>query len=515
MLSISIPFITNYMKQSYLLFYLFCTALATYANKPNIVLILADDLGPGDIGRQHSERTGQPALAPTPSLDALANEGMWFTDAHSPTSLCSPSRYAIMTGNYNYRSYAPWGVWGTFRESAITSEDATLGSVAKAGGYRTGFIGKWHLGGDFYHKNSETIYRGNDRGEQTLDVDMTRWISAGPQDMGFDYDYTLPTGVQGPIYLAFENGVWAPLAKNSQIIHLDKTTAKDPLFVSDKGPGPGDSEWDCYKVNGILAAKAEGFIRANAKEKEPFFLCYWSPAVHIPHTPPEVLDGKKIRGTTPSLHTDMNRVIDWEVEKIVKALKETGVYENTLIIFTSDNGGLSNKKAAKQGHFSNGGYVNGTKNNATEGGHLVPFIVTYPGKIRANSRSDVLINGTDIIATLAEICGVGLKENQAMDSASFIGVLAGRPNYQERKELMQQSGSTCEVMLRQGKWKLILQSDWQLSKWEPIGLYNLEANLREEPKTNLIKDPAYVEHLSAMIERYHAVRNDPGRTSGL
>ena len=492
-----------------------CAAQVAHANKPNIILILADDLGPGDISRQHSERTVEPALAPTPTLDALANEGMWFTDAHSPTSLCSPSRYAIMTGNYNYRSYAPWGVWGTFRESAITSEDATLGLVAKEGGYRTGFIGKWHLGGDFYHKGSKTIYRGDDRGNQPLDVDMTRWIAAGPQDMGFDYDYTLPTGVQGPIYLAFENGQWAPLAEDSKIIHYDKTTAKDPLFVSDKGPGPGDSEWDCYEINKILAAKAVSFIQDSARKKDPFFLCYWSPAVHIPHTPPVELEGKPIRGTTPSLHTDMNRVIDWEVEKIVEALKEAGEYENTLIIFTSDNGGLSDGEAAKQGHFSNGGYVNGTKNNPTEGGHLVPLIVSYPGKIKAGSRSDALINGTDIIATMAEICGVALNEKQAMDSTSFLGALAGRADYQPRRELMQQAGSTCEVMLRQGKWKLILQSDWQLSKWDPIGLYNLEVNLREEPKTNLLKDPVHAERLAAMIDRYHTVRKDPNRTSGL
>lgn len=490
-------------------------SLLAKANKPNIILILADDLGPGDIGRQHTERTGQPALAPTPTLDALANEGMWFTDAHSPTSLCSPSRYAIMTGNYNYRSYAPWGVWGTFRPSAITAEDATLGLVAKRGGYRTGFIGKWHLGGDFYHKGSKTIYRGDDRGNVPLDVDMTRWIAAGPQDMGFDYDYTLPTGVQGPIYLAFENGEWAPFNKKSKLIHYDQVTAKDPLFVSDKGPGPGDSEWDCYEINKILAAKAAGFIKSSAKGREPFFLCYWSPAVHIPHTPPEELEGRPIRGTTPTLHTDMNRVIDWEVEKIVEALKESGEYENTLIIFTSDNGGLYDIGAEKRGHRSNGGFVSGNKNSPLEGGHLVPFIVSYPGVIEAGSRNEALVNGTDIIKTIAEICQVTLNTKQAKDSKSFIGALIGREDFKPRQELMLQAGSKCEAMLRQGKWKLILQSDFALSQWVPIGLYNLEASPRELPGTNLLNEPEHAARLEAMIEHYHSVRNDPNRTTDL
>lgn len=164
--------------------YLTCLLSAlVYAapDQPNIVFIMADDFGPGDISRQHQERSGQAALAATPTLDALANEGLWFSDAHSPTSLCSPSRYAVMTGNYNYRSYAPWGVWGTFRPSAVAADDATLGSVAQAAGYNTGFIGKWHLGGDFYHKGTSKVFRGNDRGGQPLDVDMSKWIAASPK----------------------------------------------------------------------------------------------------------------------------------------------------------------------------------------------------------------------------------------------------------------------------------------------------------------------------------------------
>ena len=462
-----------------LFFLLITTSLIASQQKPNIVLIFADDFGPGDVGRQHQERTGKSALAPTPTLDALANSGLWFTDAHSPTALCSPSRYAVMTGNYNYRSYAPWGVWGTFRPTAIKPEDATLGTVTKSAGYTTGFIGKWHLGGDFYKKNSTELYRGNDRSDTPLNVDMTKWIANGPQDFGFDYDYTLPTGVQGPIYLAFENGQWAPLDVNSRLIHYDKNSAKDPLFISDKGPGTGDSEWDCYKINEILAKKAETFIKKSAKSPNPFFLYYCTPAVHLPHTPVKRLEGRKIRGTTPSYHTDMVRVVDWEVKKIVEALKESGSYENTLIIVTSDNGGLADPEAAKEGHLSNGG-VRGTKNHPWEGGHLVPLIVSWPGIIQPYSRSDVLINGTDILATLAELVGTDLNEEQAKDSHSFYPLLMGDHDFKPRHEMMQQAGSKCELMFRQGNWKLLMQSNFEISKIEPFALFNLSDNPLED-----------------------------------
>ncbi|MEO0793875.1 MAG: arylsulfatase [Verrucomicrobiota bacterium] len=489
-------------------------ASLAFGDRPNIVLIMADDFGPGDVGRQHQERTGNPALSPTPTLDALADAGMWFDDAHSPTSLCSPSRYAMMTGNYNYRSYAPWGVWGTFRPTAITENDATLGRVAQEEGYYTGFVGKWHLGGDFYQKGSTKFYRGDDRGDTPLNVDMSKWIANGPQDMGFDYDYTLPTGVQGPVYVAFENGVWAPLNEKSELIHYDKHSAKDPFFVSDKGPGTGDSEWDAYKLPEILAEKAVGFID-RASKKQPFFLCYWSPAVHIPHTPPKMLDGKKIRGTTPTHHTDMNRVLDWEVEQIVDALKANGVYDNTLIIFTSDNGGLSDVKAAKAGHLSNGGLVRGTKNHAHEGGHLVPLIVVWPGVVEANSRSDVLVNGTDFLATIAEMTGHHLTEDQAKDSHSFLKLLKGDHSFQPRAELMHQAGSMNELMFRQGDWKLIMQSDHQLTKMDPVALFNLADNPIEDESKNLINNPEYAAKVKAMKDHYVAVRESPDRTAPL
>lgn len=170
---------------SFIFSYFLISACLGAVARPNIIFIMADDFGLGDIGRQHEERTGHPALAPTPTLDMLANEGLWFSDAHSPTSLCSPSRYAVMTGNYNFRSYAPWGVWGTFRPTAIVAEDATLGLVAQGNGYTTGFIGKWHLGGDFYKTGTTQVFRGKDCGDKPLNVDnwVRRVLGLGARDV--------------------------------------------------------------------------------------------------------------------------------------------------------------------------------------------------------------------------------------------------------------------------------------------------------------------------------------------
>lgn len=480
------------------------------AEKPNIVLILSDDIGLGDIGMQHRERTGKEPLAPTPTLDRLAADGLWCTDAHSPNALCSPTRYAVLSGNYTYRSHSPWGVWGSFRQSQFKDGQATLGTVLQGAGYTTGFVGKWHLGGDFYTKGSKQLYRGDDRGDTPLEVDATRWIGKGPRNLGFDYDFTLPTGVQGPFYVAYENAEWYPLAKDSKLIHFDKDTAADPAFVSDKGPGTGDSRWDTRKIPEVIAHKAADFIRDNAGST-PFFLYYCTPTVHLPHLPAKTLDGKPIAGTTPTAHTDLCRVLDWEVEQIVKALKETGEYEDTLFLFTSDNGGLSDGKAGKAGHFSNGGY-RGTKNLAYEGGHRVPLIAVWPGVIKPGSRSDAMINGTDMMATFAELTGVRLKQADGLDSYSFLPLLKGDRSFKGRETLLLQSGTPNQLIYREGNWKLMIQTDHKFTKWDIMALFNLEDNAVEDEARNLWNDPEYRDRAEAMYERYRAIRDSKKRS---
>jgi len=186
--------------------------------RPNIVVILADDIGQGDISYYRTHYMDGKPVMETTAIDRLAEGGLWFTDAHSSTSLCAPTRYAVMGGKNNYRSFAPWGVWNSFYEGAIHEGDTTLGTVARDAGYETCFIGKWHLGLNFKKLEGEGYYRGNDRGEEVVNADMTEIAYGGPKDLGFDHSYALPTGIQGPLYLAYEDAQWSPFADDSEII---------------------------------------------------------------------------------------------------------------------------------------------------------------------------------------------------------------------------------------------------------------------------------------------------------
>ena len=492
-------------------FFLWSYSLAAFG-KPNVVVILADDLGLGDVGRHHLERTGNAPLASTPAIDALWNEGMWFTDAHSPAALCAPSRYSVMTGNYNFRSYKPGGVWGTFDISALSESDTTLGTVAQAGGYTTGFVGKWHMGGDFYKTGTSIITRQIDDASTPEQVDMSVWVGKGPQNLGFNYDFTVACGVQGPTYLAHENGLWYPWDTGSTLIYYD-----NPDFISDKGPGIGDSNWNSRELNMLLADKAVNFIASSAASEAPFMLYYCSPAVHLPHTPPSSIDGDPIAGTTPSDHLDMNRVLDLEVKKIVDALKTAGVYENTLIIFTSDNGGLNDPEAEALGHRSSGGF-RGTKNSRFEGGHRVPFIAVWPSVIPANTTIDAMVNGSDILATIAEVMGSSFPADQAKDSHSLFPIFLGDTDHEPRTEMMQQGGSSPEIMFRDGPWKLIIQSSvghnaLVKADTNAVALFNLDDNPNETESSNFINDPAYASRVTAMYNRYWEIREASARTA--
>ncbi|MGJ8692070.1 MAG: sulfatase family protein [Thalassotalea sp.] len=485
----------------------FSAISAAKTEQPNIVIIMADDLGLGDVSAYHRQYSDKPVVAETPAIDALAAQGMSFTDAHSPTALCAPTRYSVMSGNSTYRGYRPWGVWSTFDKTAITAEDTTIGRVGKKAGYTTGFVGKWHMGGTFNRKDGSQ-YSGAKGGPKTKVVDVSKWVAGTPEEIGFDYDFTVPSGVQGPMYIAYENSVWYPLHKDSKIDYIDEHSAIDKKFVADKGPGMGETHWDARKLNMLLADKATDFIKRSAGDK-PFLLNYWSPAVHIPHTPPKTINGVKIEGTTPTNHLDMNRVLDIEVARIIQALKDAGEYENTLIIFTSDNGGIGNEFEQKAGHFSSGPY-SGRKNSPLEGGHRVPFIAVWPGKITPNSVNHTLVNGTDIVATIAALTKVKLNEKQAKDSWNILPAFLEQP-FTERKILMQQAGSQNQLMLRDGDWKLIIQSNNKVTKREIQALYNLKDDPKE--KNNLAKKAKYKARAQAMFEQYWQIRESGERTA--
>ncbi|MFD2255146.1 arylsulfatase [Luteolibacter algae] len=466
--------------------------------KPNIVFIMADDLGLGDISYYANSIQKKKPLVHTPAIDALAAEGLWFTDGHSATSLCAPTRYAVMSGNNNYRSYAPPGVWSTFAPTAFKPGEATLGSVVKEAGYNTGFIGKWHLGGDFKIPGKDEIYRGKKDGDLTGEVDLTKWAGSGPKFCGFDYDFTTPCGIQGPLYLLYENETWYPWAKDSEIIFFNKETAKRPKDVSDKGAGMGDSNWDARELGNILSAKAVEFIQTSAKKEKPFFLYYCAPMVHVPHCPPDTFDGKKIKGAAPTDHLDMVVELDMEIKRIVDALKESGEYENTLFVFTSDNGGLGDKEASALG-YRPGGEWSGTKNSPLEGGHRIPFFAVWPGHIKPGITDELAVN-QDMVATFAALVGTEIPKGQAQDSNNLLPLLTGSGTFQQRDYWVNQAGANQELMIRKDGWKLVIQSDFKRTKYKPKALYHLEKDPRESK--NLIANPELKERTDQMFKDY-------------
>ncbi|GAL62704.1 choline-sulfatase [Algibacter lectus] len=486
--------------------YIVFTTFVFAQEKPNVIVVLADDIGLGDIS-YYREKHSKNIILETPNIDKLAKEGMAFTDAHTPAALCAPTRYAIMSGNHCYRSYAPWGVWGAYRPSPIEPNQLTLGKLMKKAGYQTSFFGKWGFGMDFARKDNPNVVYDSPRIEHELDVDISKVIDKGPVQNGFDYSFMYPAGIQAEPYAVYENGVMMPLNKDSEIVLITQEKMSKLNVKLDKKEGLGDSYWNPYNSGKLLIDKAVGFIE-NASDEDPFFMYYCSQAVHLPHTPSKKMNGTKIAGTTPSSHLDMVKELDVQMEMLVDALKKKGVYDNTLIIFTSDNGGLLKPKTIKSGHQSNDIYRGG-KNQMYEGGHRVPFIAWWPSQIKANTVSNTPILGIDIMATLADITNQKIEGNNAMDSSSLLPLLKGE-NKQVHPFLMTQSGTGKQTIIIKDGWKLIIQLD-KKDKTDrnrmPFALFNLSKNPTENEKDNLITNPKFKNKVNELFQLYNETRD--------
>lgn len=501
------------MKIISTLLFLFYSVITVSQSKPNIIVILADDIGTGDISyyrKLHSNNI----IVETPTIDKLAQEGMIFTDAHSPAALCAPTRYAIMTGNHCYRSYAPWGVWGSYQPSPIEKDQLTLGKLMQNAGYKTSFFGKWGFGMDFGRKdNPSEVYRSPRKTHET-DVDITRVIDKGPLQNGFDYSYMYPAGIQAEPYAAYENGKMLPFKEDSEIILITKAYASNLGFKLDKKEGLGDSNWNPFNASKLLVDKAVSFIKASSKTDKPFFMYYCSQAVHKPHTPSGSLNGGKIAGTTPSNHLDMVKDLDVQMEMIIQTLKEQGVYDNTLIIFTSDNGGLQVKKTLESGHNSSSIYRGG-KNQCYEGGTRVPFIVWWPSKITSKSASDAPVLGIDIMATLASITNQNIGGMDAMDSSNLAPLLFDESKATVHDYLITQAGTGKQVMITQDGWKLIMEidkNDKTNTSIKPISLFNLNNNVEEKESKNLINERIHKLKVNQLFNLYTSTRNSKIKT---
>jgi len=478
-----------------------------FAAQPNVVVVLADDLGSGDISyyrRMHSEKV----ILETPNIDAIAKNGVSFTNAHSAAALSAPSRYSMMTGNSCFRSDYPWGVWGSYEKTPIKENQLTMSKLMKQVGYQTAFFGKWNLGGDFLRLDDSTkVYRGP-RNKPEVDVDIRKIVGGGPSKQYFDYSLSLPSGIQASPYAVYENDVWKPMAKDSKTGFVSQEMMTKLGVKLDKLEGLGDLNWDPHFIGPILANGAVKFINTHANKENPFFIYYCSQAVHLPHAPANELNGIKIAGTTPSAHLDMVKELDVQMGMLIAALKKQGVYDNTVFIFTSDNGGLEEAETVKSGHKSNDIY-RGHKNLAYEGGHRVPLIISYPGLVKKAAVCAEPVMSLDAIATLASITNQTIATGQAQDSKNLMPLLLNTKGAKGHDYLMLQSGTDKRLILIEDNWKLIIQEDLRNKQSEvrtPFALFDLNTNVEENEAKNLINEPEQQIRIKRMFEKYNELR---------
>jgi len=397
---------------------------------PNVVLIFADDLGYGDLGCYGATKLK------TPNIDRLAREGRRFTDAHSASAVCTPSRYALLTGEYPHRRGMSHPVF-LKAGLVIDPKRQTLADVMKSAGYATACIGKWHLG----------------FGEKTPDWNGD--LKPGPLELGFDYYYGVPTVNSHPPFVYVENHrVVGHLPDDPFVYGKPAKTQKihEKMGLSQIGGADAAHElYDDYQVGTHLTGKAVDWIKK--QKKDPFFLYLATTHIHHPFTP-----AKRFQGTSEcGLYGDFVHELDWMVGELVKTLEEQGVADDTLIVFTSDNGGMFNETAQDAwdvGHRLNGELL-GFKFGAWEGGHRVPFIAKWLGKIDAGSVSKQLICNVDMTATVAALTGVELQEGQARDSVNVLPALTGDPKEPVRDHLVLAPSRISNLAVRKGKWMYI------------------------------------------------------------
>ncbi len=416
-------------------------AAAAFAapQRPNIIVILADDQGYGDFAANNPA-----SKIATPGLDRLAAEGMRFTDAHTSSSVCTPTRYSLLTGRYHWRTRLQSGVLGGFSPPLIAPERQTLADLLKSAGYRTAMFGKWHLGvswplkGDGYADDGGNYAKSPDNASQ---VDWSGEVKGGPLDCGFDEFFGISASLDMPPF------VWIEGRKATEAATATKTWLRT---------GPAGPSFEAVDVQPSLTTRLIRYIgeRAeDAKAGKPFFAYV---PLAAPHTP--VVPTKQWEGSSGiNAYADFVKQVDADILKILDALRQNGIERDTLIVFTSDNGCSPAAKIEElqaKGHQPNG-VLRGHKADIFEGGHRVPFVLRWPAAVKAGSVAPQLVGQIDLFATFAEITGAKPAEGQGEDSFSFAPVLADAGVPSPRRSIISHSinGS---FAIRDGAWKLSL-----------------------------------------------------------
>lgn len=485
----------------FLAFLSIANAQSTSADLPNIVYILADDLGYGDVS-SYNERSRLTTL----NIDRLARPGVRFTDAHTSSAVCTPTRYGILTGRYNWRSPLKRSVLSGYSKALIEPDRLTVAELLQASGYHTGFIGKWHLGWDWHFSgNPDEIDRLNSRPE----VDFSQPVRHGPADQGFAYSYGFSGSLDMPPYVYVENRQPTAVPRDSTVSTDEKGFWRNGLTAPD---------FRHTHVLPHLTDQAVRYLERRAKREQPFFLYFALPAPHTPILPTTEFLGK----SNTNFYGDFVLQVDDVVGRIIAALEKQGIRENTLVIFTSDNGCSPRadfEELAAVGHDPSYIY-RGHKADIYEGGHRVPFIVSWPNRITEGVKTDEIICTTDFMATVAALIGTDLPADAGEDSYSFLPVLTKESYSTPLREATVHHSIEGRFAIRQGDWKLILwpgSGGWSFPRTEEElrglparQLYNLNEDPAEEK--NLVQEhPEKAKQLEALLEKYVTEgRSTPG-----
>lgn len=400
--------------------------VSTDEQAPNIILILADDLGYGDVGAYNPD-----SKIPTPNIDRLAADGIRFTDAHTTSAVCTPTRYGILTGQYSWRGPLKSGVTWSYDTLIVDTTMSTVASLLSEAGYRTSCVGKWHLGLGWQYDGEE--------------VSFDKTLTAGPNDTGFDYFYGITASLDIPPYVYIRNNRVA-VQPNGLAVGNSPVPQED--FWRE---GPVSPDFDHYEALNDLTIEAERVISEGAAEGEPFFLYFPLTAPHLPWIPRPEFKGKSGVGNYGDLAVEVDDVVG----RITRLVDSLGIADNTLIIFTSDNGSqLSTELMGRYDHRANGEW-RGRKGDVFEGGHRVPFIARWPNGIEAGTTTDALVSTTDFYATFAELTGQAAEPGgEIKDSYSFLGTLGGDAGAKQRASMIYHSAKGL-FALREGSRTLI------------------------------------------------------------
>jgi len=466
-------------------------------SRPNVVILYADDMGVADVSYGNPK-----AKIQTPNIDRLASQGMSFSDGHSSSGICTPSRFALLTGQHHWRRFH--GIVGAFGKTVFEPDDFTIAKMFKKQGYRTGCFGKWHLGWDF-----DAIRKpGKPKQTSAASYDWTKRFPDGPLDQGFDRYFGDGT-INFPPYCWIDNDRFATIPTKPVI--KSKPLAGAGSFRA----GPMAESWNPYDILPTITMKTVEWIEEQ-KADEPFFayLAFNSP--HYPIVPNKEFHGKSQAG----FYGDFMIETDAMVGKVTAALEKKGFLENTIVIFTADNGAenLGFDRLEKFDHWSSGEF-RGLKRDIYEGGHRVPFIVSWPGKIKEGSHSAEVVSQVDFAATFAKITGYKLNNKEAIDSYNLLPVLTGKDYQKPLRTATVQNTDKGKYALRQGNWVYLNTPSGaaRKEKKEYLEHFDLKTypketpgllfNLKEDPRQskNLYKQhPEKVAAMEKLLNAYRA-----------